>query len=121
MSQSDKGQGLIYISECAWPDLGRPETPEQWKAALLLPDGYEIESIAPPDKPTAYEFSLVRQPYFILYVRHEAIPDVIGASLLPRVTPYYYRERERVTLSHIDIEQWNGNTWHTVETQWMEE
>jgi len=119
MSQAAKEQGLLYVSECVWPELGKPETPEQWKTALLLPDDYEIERVAAP--PPVYDFTLVRQPCYILYVRHVAIPDVIGASLLPQVTPYYYREGDRVVLSHINIDRWNGDTWRTVETQWMEE
>lgn len=121
MSQAEAGQGLLYVSECVWPDLGKPETPEQWKAALLLPDGYEIEYIAPPDKPSPYEFSLVRQTCYILSVRHDAIPDVIGASLLPRVTPFYYRESDRVVLIRIEIDRWDGDMWRTVKRQWMEE
>lgn len=105
------GEGLLCVDASLWEEIGKPETHDAWRKALLLPESYRIERIE----------HLRELKRFVLRVRHEAIPVVVGASYLPRVVPFYTRRfRDGQTsawLAHIDIRVWDEQEgWQTVAT-----
>lgn len=117
MEEKIKQQGMIYVSAGAWDDLGKPETCEAWKKALLLPDAYDIESVDKSRKQYG-DYTLRNGDVYTLYVRHEDIPEVVGASLLPEVVPVYRRnDNKQVMLQYIEMRKYYDDDWHVVAVQ----
>jgi hypothetical protein len=101
-----KGEGLLFVDASLWEDLGKPDTPEAWHTAILLPESYEIVHIGLPT---------LHDNRYTLHVRHEAIPMVAGAAHRPVVLLHHEvtfdGEHKQVFLHKVEIRQWNGTRW----------
>ena len=85
-----KGRGSLRISVGVWIDMGRPETPEAWQKALLLPECYQVESA-----------NASSHGHFELIVT--GIPQIEESQGMPEVVPYYFNEGGKVSLRRIEI------------------
>lgn len=90
-----RGRGRIQISAALWAEIGKPETPEAWHKALLLPENYEVERVE--HRPDGL---------YSVWALSEGILRVNGAEYTsPVEVRPNYRKREDGTseLTHIDM------------------
>lgn len=80
-----RGCGRIQVSAALWVALGKPETPEAWHKALLLPENYEVERV-----------EQAVNGVYNAWVLSEDILTVIGAERVSPVDviPNYRRDEE---------------------------
>jgi len=103
-----RGIGRIRISASIWPSLGKPQTPDAWQQALLLPEGWRVEFV----EHTSLQ---ILDDTYSVFVSHESIPVIEADQYYPDVVPHYSvlydqktGKRTRVELNRIDILQWDG-------------
>lgn len=92
-----KGWGMLYISREVFPYLGKPETPEQWHKALLLPDTFEVVNI-----------NMHHQKGIELIVLSDEIKVDDAHILQVEVAPQYRRNGDVVELMSIYLYKWDG-------------
>lgn len=112
VEEQEQGEGLIHIDAVVWEAMGKPETHDAWHKAMLLPASYTIVEAG------RYP---VNSRYFVVRVRHRAIPVVAGCSHLPHVSLIHCKNfhdgASSVSLARIDIRQWSEDSgWRTVAT-----
>jgi hypothetical protein len=103
------GCGSARVDLLTWEDIGKPETLEEWRKALLLPESYTVLKAV----------SHIMSANIELLIEHKDIP-VVTVGALPLVTFRYRRIQQeegnpRTVFAGMQVSQWDGKRYRTQE------
>lgn len=110
------GTAMLLVLPREWDLLGQPQTKEEWKAALHLPEAYTIRHYIKSSGKRWW--SIEESAHHLLYIQHPAVPPGDQHTPFPKLVPEYLENTEthELLLISIAVQVWQAGTWKTIFT-----